>query len=825
MAMNYISATFKRLLMIAGGCMSLSIPVSVALADQPIYKDPSKPVDARVNDLIARMTLEEKVAQLQAVWLKRQELETDAGVFTPAEAKDILGLGIGQIARPAENKAPVSPNKTPEQTIAFVNAAQRWLIENTRLGIPAIFHEEALHGHAGLNATSFPQAIAMASTWDPQLVENIYKVSAQEIRRRGGTQALTPILDVARDPRWGRIEETMGEDPYLVAALGVAGVKGFQGGELGRIGPDRVIATLKHLAGHGEPVGGLNTAPAPVGERLLREVFLFPFEAAVKLGGARSVMASYNEIDGVPSHANGKLLNDILRGEWGFEGALVSDYFAIKELVSRHQLSDNLADAAMLALNAGVDVEMPDGETFPLLVQAVRDGKLDEAVIDQAVARVLHEKFLLGLFENPYTDPAGAEDFIGNDHHRQLAQQAAEKAMVLLKNDNNLLPLDSRKVKSIALIGPHVDEVLLGGYSDVPKHAVSILQGLQEYLGEGIKIRHEKGTLLTMNTWNPGADSVAANSLSKERWHTDEVVLATPKDTAGMIKKAVAAAKKSDVAIVVVGDNEATSREAWAETHLGDRTSLELVGEQQALVDAVLATGKPTVVLLINGRPLSISKIAREAPAIIEGWYLGQETGHAVARILFGDVNPGGKLPVSIPRSVGHIPAYYNHKPSAKRGYAFTETSALYPFGHGLSYTQFTYSDLKINKASVKAGDVVDISLTLTNTGARDGDEVVQLYIRDPIASLTRPVKELKGFQRVYVKAKDSVKVTFSLAVNQLGFYDQQMRYIVEPGKIDLMLGSSSADIRLNGEFNIVGKTVDVSSDKVYLSASKVSRP
>ena len=803
----------------------MSLSISLALADQPLYKDSTKPIDARVNDLITRMTLEEKVAQLQAVWLKRQELETDAGVFTPAKAKDILGSGIGQIARPAENKAPVSPNKTPEQTIAFVNAAQRWLIEHTRLGIPAIFHEEALHGHAGRDATSFPQAIAMASTWDPQLVESIYKVSAQEIRRRGGTQALTPILDVARDPRWGRIEETMGEDPYLVAALGVAGVKGFQGDELGRIGPDRVIATLKHLAGHGEPVGGLNTAPAPVGERLLREVFLFPFEAAVKLGGARSVMASYNEIDGVPSHANGKLLNDILRGEWGFEGALVSDYFAIKELVTRHQLSDSLVDAAMLALNAGVDVEMPDGETFPLLVQAVNDGKLDEAVIDQAVARVLHEKFLLGLFENPYTDPAGAEAFIGNDQHRQLAQQAAEKAMVLLKNDNNLLPLDSRKVKSIALIGPHVDEVLLGGYSDVPKHAVSILQGLQEYLGEGINIRHEKGTLLTMNAWDQGADSVAANSFSKERWHTDEVVLATSKDTAGMIKKAVAAAKKSDVAIVVVGDNEATSREAWAETHLGDRTSLELVGEQQALVDAVLATGKPTVVLLINGRPLSISKIAREAPAIIEGWYLGQETGHAVARVLFGDVNPGGKLPVSIPRSVGHIPAYYNHKPSAKRGYAFTETSALYPFGHGLSYTQFTYSDLKVNKASAKAGDVVDISLTLTNSGTRDGDEVVQLYIRDPIASLTRPVKELKGFQRVHVKAKDSVKVTFSLAVNQLGFYDQHMRYVVEPGKIELMLGSSSADIRLNSEFTIVGRTIDVSSNKAYLSLSTVSQP
>lgn len=817
------SAVGKLLITVCFGCYFSAFAVA-SLAAEPAYKDKTKPIDSRVKDLLKRMTLEEKIAQLQTVWEQRQQLETEAGLFTDAKAKELIGQGVGQVARPAENKIQLTPNKSPEQTVVFVNAVQQWLIENTRLGIPAIFHEEALHGHSGRNATSFPQAIALASTWDPQLLKEIYTVTAQEIRRRGGTQALTPILDVARDPRWGRIEETMGEDPYLIAAMGVAGIQGFQGDAPGRIGSDRVIATLKHLAGHGEPTGGLNIAPTPVGERTLREVFLFPFEAAVKLGGARSVMASYNEIDGVPSHANAKLLNDILRNEWGFDGVVVSDYFAIRELLTRHGLTDSKAEAARLALISGVDVEMPDGDTYKLLGQLVKEGKLKESVIDRAVARVLHEKFLLGLFEHPYVDAHGIDDFIGNDQHRALAQRAAEKAMVLLKNDKQLLPLDKTKLKSVALIGPHVHEVLLGGYSDVPKQTVSILQGLREYLGDAVKVNYAQGTLLTIETWTPGADSIAANTRAKERWHTDAVVLATAENTRGMIDKAVAAARQSDVAIVVVGDNEATSREAWVETHLGDRTSLDLLGEQQALVDAVLATGKPTVVLLINGRPLAISKIAKEAPAIIEGWYLGQETGRAVARVLFGEVNPGGKLPVSIPRSVGHIPVYYNHKPTAKRGYAFSETTALYPFGYGLSYTDFTYSDLQINKTTAGAGDEIQISMKITNSGKRDGDEVVQLYIRDPIASLTRPVKELKGFQRVSLKAKESAQIQFTLSVNQLGFYDQQMNYIVEPGKIELMLGSSSADIRLNGEFTISGKTTDVGKNKVYLTPTQILR-
>ncbi len=806
----------RRLKHLIVGTLLLSLPMTMFAAD-PLYRNPDKPVDARVKDLLKRMTLEEKVAQLQTVWAARQKLETDAGVFTTEHAQEILGLGIGQVARPAENKAPLTPNKTPSQTLAFTNAVQKYLVENTRLGIPAIFHEEALHGHAGRNATSFPQAIALASTWDADTIEQVFTIAAKEMRAIGTQQALAPVLDVARDPRWGRIEETLGEDPYLATELGVASVRGFQGrGDT--IANDRVIATLKHLAGHGEPLGGLNTAPAPIGERALREIFLPPFEAAVKLAGARSVMASYNEIDGIPSHSNVDLLQHILRDEWGFKGVVVSDYFAISELINRHNLADNKSDAAVMAMTAGVDVETPDGDAYKNLIQLVNDKKINIKQIDQAVTRVLHEKFMLGLFDNPYTSTQNVDGVVGNEKHAAFAQEVAEKAIVLLKNEKNILPLNKSSIQSIALIGPHADETLIGGYSDVPKNTVSILQGLREYLGNDVAINHEKGTLLTIEKWLSDPDSAAANSRSKQRWHTDEVVLATPEDTRGMIEKAVAAAKKSDVAIVVVGDNEGTSREAWGDNHLGDRTSLELIGEQQALVDAVLATGKPTIVLLIGGRPLAITKLAETAPAILQGWYLGQETGRAVARVLFGDVNPGGKLPVSVARSVGHLPAYYNYKPAAKRGYAFDKTDALFPFGYGLSYTQFAYSDLHINKRTLKAGEAAEVSLTLTNTGARAGDEVVQLYINDPVASVTQPVKMLRGFKRVSLEPKQSARVTFTVSANQFGFYDRNMNYTLEPGKINLLIGSSSADIRLNAEVEVTGRPVDVSKSKVYLT-------
>ncbi|RYZ95539.1 MAG: glycoside hydrolase family 3 protein, partial [Moraxellaceae bacterium] len=532
--------------MITAASINVQAASEASLANA-VYKDAKQPTEVRIKDLLGRMTLEEKVAQLETVWEKRKQLETDNGEFTSEHAKEFLNLGIGEIARPAENKK--APNKSALQTALFTNAIQKWVLENTRLGVPVLFHEEALHGHVGRNSTSFPQAIGLASTWDPEMLTQLYSVTAQEVRVRGAHQALAPILDVARDPRWGRIEETMGEDPYLIANMGVAAIKGFQGSDHG-VTKNHVIATLKHLAGHGEPTGGLNTAPAPVGERGLRETFLFPFEAVVKLSHPRSVMASYNEIDGVPSHSNGKMLNGILRGEWGFDGLLVSDYYAINELVNRHNLAENRKDAALIAFKAGVDVETPDADSYPHLIEWVKEGKLTIAQIDIAVARILREKFTMGLFENPYVDTKGVDEFVGNAKHRALSQQAAEKTIILLKNDKNILPLDIKKLKSIAVIGPHVNETLLGGYSDVPKQTVSVLQGIKEYVGNKVQVHYAQGTLITLDKWTPGVDSVAANSRSKERWNADKVELATPADTKGMIEEAVAAAQKSDVALV-----------------------------------------------------------------------------------------------------------------------------------------------------------------------------------------------------------------------------------------------------------------------------------
>lgn len=779
------------------------------------------PIETRVNNLLEQMTLEEKLAQLQTVWQEGKKLTMEDGQFNADLAKTMLPLGIGHFARPSEGKDPL-------ETVQYTNEIQSWLVENTRLGIPAIFHEEALHGHAASKSTSFPQAIALASTWSPELVKQVYQVSAEEVRARGGNQALTPILDVARDARWGRIEETMGEDPYLITELGVAAVNGFQGEQ--NINPDnsipknRVMATLKHLTGHGQPMAGLNIAPAPMGERELREIFLPPFEAAVKLANVRSVMASYNEIDGVPSHANKQLLTDILRNEWKFDGVLVSDYFAINELVTRHGLAGSPEQAAKMALMAGVDIEMPDRDTFPHLAKLVKQGKLDIHFIDQAVRRVLADKFRLGLFEDPYTDETNVEDFIGNQVHRDLALETAEKAITLLKNDG-LLPLSKTAYQQVAVIGPHADETLLGGYSDVPRSTVTIFEGIKTILAGKAKVKFAQGTLITKNFETPDPASVAVKSFSKVRWNADEAELADKHDIRGMRTKALELVKQSDLAIVVVGSNEATSREGWAESHLGDRSDITLLGEQQQLVEEILTLGKPTVVILSNGRPLAIGKINDNAQAIIEAWYLGQETGTAIAKVLFGDVNPSGKLPITLPRSVGQLPMFYNHKPSAKRGYAFGETTPMYAFGHGLSYTQFTYSDLSIDDKNAQVNGWVDVNLTLENSGKVYGEEVVQFYVRDSFASTTRPVKELKGFKRVALEPGKKVHIRWRLPVNMLAYYDQNMNYIVDSGEIKLMVGSASDDIRLEDSFEIKGESTLVSdSKKAFLSEVTIYR-
>src|SRR5690242_10205779 len=756
----------------------------------PLYKDAAQPVDRRINDLLARMTLDEKVAQLETVWKSKAKLQTPTGDFSPALASQNFPNGIGGFARPSDYRGVTQSNgaagasgeavnRDARQTAEFVNAAQHWAVEHTRLGIPILMHEESLHGYVARGATSFPQAIALASTWDPELLTRVFSVAAREARARGATLVLAPVVDIARDPRWGRIEETYGEDTYLVTQMGLAAVRGFQGPTL-PLPADKVFVTLKHFTGHGWPENGTNVGPAHLGERDLREVFFPPFEAAVKTFPIQSLMASYNEIDGIPSHANSWLLNDVLRREWGYQGAVVSDYYGIRELVTRHHLYSNVKDAADRAIHSGVDIETPDPEAYVHLPELVREGRVPTSLIDQAVRRVLKLKFEAGLFEHPYPDVATAQAKTATPDAIALAREAADRAIVLLKNDHRLLPLDFAKIRRMVVLGTHAKDTPIGGYSDVPGHVVSVLEAMQE-AGKGhFAVDYSEGVRLTQTRC----------------WSCDEVKLVPASVNRKLIAAAVQIAKKADVIVMVLGGNEQTSREGWAETHLGDRSSLDLVGQQEDLPRAVLALHKPTIVVLLNGRPLSVNYLAEHVPALLEGWYLGQETGHAVADVLFGKVNPGGKLPVTIARSVGQLPVFYDHKPTSRRGYLFDTTQPLYPFGYGLSYTSFDISAPRVVTPSIAAGQPARVEVDVANTGARAGDEVVQLYVRDDEASVTRPVIELKRFQRVTLAPGERRTLSFDLQPVDLALWDPEMRHVVEPGTFTIYSGANSVDIK-----------------------------
>ncbi len=767
---------------LAGICAAMSVILVIfpkadmrSQTTMPDYKNPQLPVEQRVADLLSRMTLEEKVAQLVCLWGERPQVKpqtdfsTDRGDFLPEKARQVMKYGIGQIARQRERKG-------PREGALFANAVQKWLIESTRLGIPAILHDEILHGNMAQGSTSFPQPIALASTWDPDFISKVFAAAALETRARGSHQVLGPNLDVAREPRWGRTEETYGEDPYLVSRMAVAIIKALQGPGPGVEG-DHIIATAKHFAAHGQPEGGTNIAPANYSERVLREFFLPSFKAAVTEGHIMSVMASYNEIDGIPSHANKWLLEKVLREEWGFKGYIVSDYYGIPQLESLHHVAADKTEAARLAIEAGVDIELPDPDCFPILVQLVKEGKVSEATVDRAVARNLRAKFLLGLFDKPYVDPERAARVTNSQEHRELAAEAARRSIVLLKNENNLLPLNRSRLQSIAVIGPNADRAHLGGYSDNPGRGISVLQGIMDKVGSKVKVAHAVGCKIT----EEGGD-----------WWADTSHLSDAAEDSKLIAQAVDVAKAADVSVLVLGGNEDTNKEGWADNHLGDRDSLDLVGRQNDLVKAVLETGKPTIVLLINSGPLSVKYIAEKAPAILEGFYLGQETGVGVADVLFGDYNPAGKLPVSFPRSVGQLPSYYNRKPTARRGYLFTSKEPLFPFGHGLSYTTFEYSNLNVNSLQIGPAGQARVSITVTNTGKRAGDEVVQLYIHDLVSSVTRPVMELKDFKRITLAPGESKTVDFVITPDKLSFLNLNMERVVEPGMFDIMVGTSS---------------------------------
>jgi len=672
---------------------------------------------------------------------------------------------------------------SPHDAAAARNAAQHFLMEKTRLGIPAIFPGEALHGFMAYGSTSFPQVLGLASTWDPELVQQAFTAAGDEMASAGVNQALSPVLDLGRDPRWGRTEETYGEDSYLVAHMGVAAINGLQGTSW-NIDRHHVMATMKHFAAHGQPESGTNTAPANFSERDLRETFLVPFRAAVQEAHVGSAMASYNEIDGIPNHINHWLLDRVLRQEWGFRGYVMSDGGGLQMLVETHHVAADFADAARKALAAGVDYDLSDGAVYATLVDQVRAGKVPEAELDLAVQRVLEAKFRLGLFENPYVDPDYAQKITNSSEHQQLALKVAQKAIVLLKNDNNLLPLDLKKLKTIAVIGPNAADVHLGGYSrdPGPGNQISILDGIRKRVGDSVKVLYAEGCKITTGKQGWSA------------WYENKVTEPDPKSEVESIRAAAAVARQADVAIVVVGENESTNREAWSEQHLGDRDSLDLLGSQEALVQAIVETGKPVVVLLINGRPLSINYVKEHVPAILEGWYLGEQGGTATANILFGDVNPGGKLPITFPRTVGQLPDFYNHKPSRNRTYLFDSREPLFPFGYGLSYTQFHFENVRVEPKSILPGGSAKVSVDITNTGNRAGDEVAQLYFHQRVASVTRPVMQLRGFKRVSLEPGQKITVDFTLTPDDLSLIDLNMNHVVEPGMFDLMVGSSSAE-------------------------------
>jgi len=751
------------------------------------YLDPSLPVEVRVKDLLKHMTVEEKVAQLGSVWAPDL---MENGSFSRVKAERLLRHGIGQVSRISGSRG-IDPKRAAETA----NKIQKFLIEKTRLGIPAIIHEECLSGFMAFGATTFPQAIGLASTWNPDLLERVTFAIRSQMRTVGAHQGLSPVLDVSRDPRWGRTEETFGEDPYLVARMGLAYIRGLQGTDLRK----GVIATPKHFAAHGFPEGGRNLASVHVSPRELREVFLFPFEVAVREAGASSLMNAYHEIDGVPCAASRELLTEILRGEWGFGGFVVSDYGSIRMLETFHHVAADATEAAITALEAGIDVELPKADCYgEPLIKAVKEGTISEAVLDEAVSRVLRAKFQIGIFEEPYVEVKTVPKTLDSPNDRALALQAARQSIVLLKNDG-ILPLD-KTVGSIAVVGPNAatPRNLLGDYSytahlrceEVAVPVVSILEGIRRKVSPTTKIHYAKGC--------------EVSNRSKDGF-----------------EEALEAAEKSEVVVAVVGERSGLSPiDVTGEGR--DSANLRLPGVQEDLLKALHEVGKPLVVVLVNGRPLSLRWVAENSSALIEAWFPGEEGGNAVADVLFGDYNPSGKLPVSFPQEVGQIPVYYCRRPSSFRDYVFTSSRPLFPFGHGLSYTRFEYSNLTIEPKEVNPSGSVEISLKVKNVGGVEGDEVVQLYVRDDVSSMSRPLKELKGFQRLNLKPEEEKTVVFRLYMDQLSFYDRYMRLVVEPGTYTVMVGSSSEDIRLTGKFEVVGRVRAIPPRRRYFSEVSV---
>jgi beta-glucosidase len=776
----------------------------------PPYRNAALAVEERVEDLLGRMTPAEKAAQLGSAWVFQL---ADGQGLRDGDAATLLADGLGQVTRVCG-----ASSLLPEEAARLNNEIQRFLVERTRLGIPAIVHEEICSGLMARCATVFPQAIGLASTWDPDLAEALAGTIREQMRAIGAHQGLSPVLDVCRDPRWGRTEETFGEDPHLVARMGVSFVRGLQGADL----REGVIATAKHFVGYAASEGGLNWAPAHIASRELREVYLHPFEAVVRTAGLRGLMNGYHELDGMPCGADRGLLTGILRDQWGYEGLVVSDYFSVRQLAEYHKLADDAEEAAAMALHAGMDVELPSTDCFgqPLLT-ALESGQVTPEVVDAAVRRVLRAKFELGLFEEPYVDAGNAYGDV--PRQRELARRIAGRSLVLLRNDG-VLPLAG--TGTIAVIGPNAHEArhLFGDYT-YPAHVESLIETQQDG-------RNTFSMPLSrdLDVGDGAVEAATVLDAMRERFGA-RVRYARGCDVSGAARdgfdEAVALATEADVAVLVVGDKSGLTDDCTT-GESRDRTSFDLPGVQEDLVRAVLATGTPVVLALVAGRPAASEWLHERCAAVLMAWLPGQEGGGAIADALAGVVNPGGKLPISYPRAAGQVPVFYGHKTSGGRShwkgdYVDSPSAPLYPFGHGLSFTTFALSGATAGPAEVPWSGSVSVEVAVTNTGSCAGDEVVQLYARRTRASVTRPVLELVGFTRVSLEAGQRAAVTFAVPAGQLGFYDRELSYVVEPGVLELFAGTSSEALVSAGSITIVPDPAGLPPVKAFSGSVRVS--
>ena len=773
---------------------ALLLGTGQAMAQQPLYKQANAPIEERIKDLMERMTVEEKVGQLCCPMGWEMYTKTGNKVEASELYKKQMGNGMPIGSYWAVLRADPWTQKTlenglnPELAAEALNKLQKFAVEETRLGIPVLFAEETPHGHMAIGATVFPTGLSMASTWNPELLRRAGEIVALEARLQGANVGYGPVLDISREPRWSRMEESFGEDPMLAGILGVAYMKGMQG-DVQNDGK-HLYSTVKHFAAYGTPEGGHNGDRAMVGMNQLFSDFLPPMKMAVE-NGLATIMTSYNAIDGVPCTSNKFLLTDILRGKWGFDGFVYSDLFSIDGIAGTHHVAADVKEAGKLSLEAGVDMDLGANAYGKRTLELLNEGRLDMKYVDAAVANILRLKFKMGLFENPYVSPKDAKKYVRSEAHRQVAREVAREGIVLLKNDG-ILPL-SKDVKSIAVIGPNADTQYnqLGDYTapQDDKFITTPLEGIQAAVSKKTEVKYVKGCAIRDVTMSdiPGAVKAAKES--------DVVVLVVGGSSARDFR-----VKYEATAAAIANDEEG---QILLDMDCGegyDRSTLDLLGDQEKLMQALIETGKPLVVVYIQGRTLKMNLAAEKANALLTAWYPGGEGGHAIADVLFGDYNPAGRLPVSIARNEGQLPIYYSK--GKQRAYMDGEANALYSFGYGLSYTKFEYSDLQIKPGNGK--DILQtVTCTVKNTGDRDGQEIVQLYIRDMVASIAQAPILLKSFERVELKKGESKTVTFNLGKQELSMYNAQLEEVVEPGDFKVMVGAASDDIRLEGMFKL----------------------